>query len=104
MDVTRSCQPQLGFEHLIHPTIEKSSYKQYCNGHFRDAALNAVVAIFDYIRSLTGIDADGDALVNKAFSLENSRKAAIFGRVRILIIQNRGNLRCNKIVSDRVLH
>lgn len=62
---------ELGFEHLIHPTIEKSSYKQYFNGHFRDAVLNSVVAVFDYIRSLTGIDADGDALVNKAFSLDD---------------------------------
>jgi len=64
-------QGELGFEHLLHPAIAKSSYKQYCNGHFRDAVLNSVVAIFDYIRTLTGIDADGEALINKAFSLDD---------------------------------
>jgi len=62
---------ELGFEQLLHPAIEKSSYKQYCNGHFRDAVLNSVVAVFDHIRNLTGIDADGEALVNKAFSLDD---------------------------------
>jgi len=30
-----------------------------------------VVELFDFIRNLTGIDADGDALVNKALSLDD---------------------------------
>jgi len=52
-------QGEVGFEYLLHPTIKKSCYKQYCNGHFRDAVLNSVVAHFDHIRNLTGLDADG---------------------------------------------
>jgi len=64
-----SKQGELGFEQLLHPLIEKSSYEQYRNGHFREAVLNSVIATFERIRSLTHIDADGEALVNKAFSL-----------------------------------
>lgn len=64
-------QGELGFEQLLHPAIKKSSYKHYRDGHLRDAVLNSVIAVFEQIRKLTGIDADGDALVNKAFSLEH---------------------------------
>ena len=59
----------LGFEYLLHPEIEKNCYDQFRNGYLRDAVLNSVIAIFDQIRKLTGIDADGEHLVNKAFSL-----------------------------------
>jgi uncharacterized protein (TIGR02391 family) len=66
-----SKQGELGFEQLLHPAIKASSYDHYRDGHLRDAVLNSVIAVFDQIRKVTGIDADGDALVNKAFSLEN---------------------------------
>jgi uncharacterized protein (TIGR02391 family) len=66
-----SKQGEIGFEQLIHPAIKASSYSHYRDGHLRDAVLNSVIAVFDQIRKTTGIDADGDALVNKAFSLEN---------------------------------
>lgn len=62
-------QGELGFEQLLHPLIEKSSYKLYRSGHLRDAVLNSLIAPFDHIRRLTGIDADGEALINRAFSL-----------------------------------
>ncbi len=64
-------QGELGFEQLLHPAIKKSSYQQYRDGHLREAVLNSVIAIFDQIRRMTGIAADGDALVNNAFSLEH---------------------------------
>jgi Protein of unknown function (Hypoth_ymh) len=57
-----------GFLHLLHPAIVRSSYQQFQSGHFRDAVLNSVVAIFDLIRERTGIDLDGSALVNRALS------------------------------------
>jgi uncharacterized protein (TIGR02391 family) len=64
-------QGELGFEQLLHPAIKESSYNHYRNGHLRDAVLNSVIAVYDRIRKITGIDADGDALVNKALSLEH---------------------------------
>lgn len=60
---------ELGFENLIHPIIKKHCYDQYRNGHLREAVLNSVLAIFDHIRQLTGLQTDGDALIGKAFSL-----------------------------------
>ena len=62
---------QLGFEHLLHPIIEKNCLEQYRNGHYREAVLNSVIALFDYIRVLTAIQGDGDALIGKAFSLSD---------------------------------
>lgn len=60
-----------GFLHLLHPSIVASSYDLFQNGHLRDAVLNSVLAIFDLIRERTGIDADGNALVSRAFSLQD---------------------------------
>lgn len=62
---------KLGFENLLHPIIHKSSYKHYQDGHLRDAVLNSVVAIFDYIREKTGLAEDGDKLIGQAFSLSD---------------------------------
>ena len=54
---------------LLHPIIVRASYIQYQNELYRDAVFNAFLAIGDLIRSRTGIDADGNALITKAFSL-----------------------------------
>jgi uncharacterized protein (TIGR02391 family) len=64
-------QGALGFEHLLHPAIAKASYQLYRDGHLREAVFNSVVAVFDHIRQLTKIQDDGDALVGKAFSLND---------------------------------
>jgi uncharacterized protein (TIGR02391 family) len=64
-------QGKLGFEYLLHPVVAGSCYDLYRNGHYRDAVLNSVIATFDHIRQLTGLEEDGDALVGKAFSLTN---------------------------------
>jgi uncharacterized protein (TIGR02391 family) len=58
-----------GFLHLLHSAIVTSSYDHFLNGHFREAVLNSVVAVFDLIRERTGLDLDGSNLVNRAFSL-----------------------------------
>jgi len=60
-----------GLEGLIHPIIIRSSYRQYIEGLYRDAVLNAIVAVFDLIRERTGFAEDGVQLVGKAFSIDN---------------------------------
>jgi len=62
-------QGPLGFEGLLHPVIDKSSYKLYREGHLREAVLNSITALFDHIRAVTKIPLDGGALVDKALSL-----------------------------------
>lgn len=58
-----------GFEHLLHSAVAHASLEHFKNGHYRDAVLNSIVAIFDLIRTRTSLDLDGAALVNRAFSL-----------------------------------
>jgi len=62
---------ELGFEHLLHPVILKNSYQLFRNGHLREAVLNSVVAVFDYIRDVTGVNEDGDRLIGQVFSLDD---------------------------------
>lgn len=63
-------QPSIGFEELLHPVIFAHAFQHYVNGHYRDAVLNSIVAIFDLIRERTGLDLDGAALATQALSLE----------------------------------
>lgn len=60
-----------GLEGLIHPIIIRSSYHQFREGLYRDAVLNAIVAVFDFIRKRTGLSEDGIQLVGRAFSIDN---------------------------------
>jgi uncharacterized protein (TIGR02391 family) len=64
---------KIGFEDLLHPVIYQHAFQHYLNGHYRDAVLNSIVAIFDLIRERTGLDLDGANLVGEAFSLERAR-------------------------------
>ncbi|MGY3296383.1 uncharacterized protein (TIGR02391 family) [Pseudomonas sp. TE6288] len=60
----------MGFEELLHPVIFAHAFQHYTHGHYRDAVLNSVVAIFDLMRERTGLDLDGAALATQVLSLE----------------------------------
>ncbi len=60
-----------GWEGLLHPAIRSSSLQQYRDGHWRDAVLNAFIAVFDLVRTSTGLDLDGERLVTRVFSVTN---------------------------------
>lgn len=60
---------------LLEPEIVSSSLLQLEQGLYRDAVLNAFVAVFDLLRSRTGLDADGAALVTRALSLDGPKLA-----------------------------
>jgi uncharacterized protein (TIGR02391 family) len=59
------------FRVLLHPVITEHALRQYDDGHLRDAVLNSIIAVFDLIRSKTGLKEDGDKLIGKAFSLDD---------------------------------
>lgn len=61
------------FEELLHPLILEKSYQQYQDGHYRDAVLNSIIAVFDYIRERTNTSGDGSALIGQVFSLDNPK-------------------------------
>jgi len=53
---------------LLHPLIKENSYHHFQNGHYRDAILNAFIAIFDFIRQRTNLDLDGAKLAQTVYS------------------------------------
>ncbi len=63
--------PPTGFDSLLHPDIRLASIAHYQSGDYRNAVLDGILAISDKIRSLTGLDLDGDKLCNTAFSVNN---------------------------------
>jgi uncharacterized protein (TIGR02391 family) len=71
--VTASDNTIVGLENLLHPIIHMHSFQQYLNGHYRDAVLNSMLAVFDLIRDRTSLDSDGSALVTEAFSLDRAK-------------------------------
>ena len=60
-----------GFEALLHPVIIRNSLQQYKDGHYRDAVLNSIIAVYDFIRSKSSTEGDGAQLIGKVFSLES---------------------------------
>lgn len=57
-----------GFDDLLHPTIRQAAIKHYHNGDYRNASLDGATALFDMLRAKVGLDLDGEALCNQAFS------------------------------------
>lgn len=55
---------------LLHPRVVAASYTHFKTGSYRDAVLNSIVALFDFIRERTGLDLDGSALVTESFSIQ----------------------------------
>lgn len=63
-------EPKVGFEDLLHPVIFEHAFQHYRNGHYREAVLNSIVAVYDLLRERTGLQLDGQSLATEAFSLE----------------------------------
>lgn len=62
---------QTALKELLDPTVDQAAYRHYQAGHYREAVLNAVMAVFDLLRERSGLDLDGAALVTQALSVEN---------------------------------
>lgn len=56
---------------LLDESVVNASLKLYKEGHYREAVLNAVISVFDIIRSRSGRSGDGEGLVTSVFSLSN---------------------------------
>lgn len=62
---------KIGFEELLHPAILAGPYKQYRDGHLRNAVMDSITLLFDMIRTKAKCGEDGDRLVGKVFSTDN---------------------------------
>lgn len=56
---------------FLHPIVIESSYKQFLDGHYRDAVLDAFIAVFNYLEQRTKLKLDGVKLAQTAFSSES---------------------------------
>ena len=72
-DSKRPALRQVAFENLLHGTVVASSLDLYKSRHYREAVLNAIIAVFDLIRSRTKLDLDGDRLISEVLSEQRPR-------------------------------
>ena len=63
----------IGILDFLHTSIIRSSHSQFKNGHYRDAVLNSIVAVFDLIRKRADLDKDGADLIETVFSLTSPK-------------------------------
>lgn len=60
-------------EDMLHAQIKHKSYPHYLDGDYRNAVLDSVIALFDYIREKSGLTNDGEPLIENALSLNNPK-------------------------------
>ena len=58
---------------LLHPAVTASSLSHFSAGHYREAVVNSVIAVFDLLRWKSHLDKDGQQLVTETLALERPR-------------------------------
>jgi len=75
----------------FHPKVVEASRSCFVAGNYREAILNAFIRLIDYIKERTGLDLDGDDLMNKVFSFnydKDLRKITKYPIIRINELKN----------------
>ncbi len=57
-------------QYRFHPEIERVSGELYRDGHYKQAALEAYIRVIDAVKARSGLNEDGDSLMNQAFGCE----------------------------------
>jgi uncharacterized protein (TIGR02391 family) len=57
-------------QYQFHPEIERVSGNLFRDGHHKQAALEAYIRVIDEVKRKSGIDDDGDSLMNHAFACD----------------------------------
>lgn len=55
----------------FHPEIKRVSEKLYQDGHYKQAALEAYIRVIREVKTRSGLNEDGDSLMNHAFGCDN---------------------------------
>jgi uncharacterized protein (TIGR02391 family) len=58
-------------QYQFHTDIERVSGELFRDGHYKQAALEAYIRIIDEVKQRSGLNADGDSLMNQAFGCDN---------------------------------
>lgn len=58
-------------QYRFHPEIERVSGQMYRDGYYKAAALEAYIRVIEEVRNRSGLELDGDSLMNHAFGCDN---------------------------------
>jgi uncharacterized protein (TIGR02391 family) len=64
----------MSFMPKFHAEIERVSGHLFRDGHYKQAALEAYIRVIDEVKRRSGLNLDGDKLMNQAFSFDANRK------------------------------
>lgn len=75
----------------LHPKVVESSKSCFTTTNYREAILNAFISLIDHIKEITGLDLDGDDLMNNVFSFNYAQKQRKITRYPIICINELKN-------------
>jgi uncharacterized protein (TIGR02391 family) len=64
-------------QYVFHAEIERVSAHLFRDGHYKQAALEAYIRVIDEVKRRSGLNLDGDKLMNQAFSFDANRKPVL---------------------------
>jgi uncharacterized protein (TIGR02391 family) len=76
----------------FHPKVIEASRSCFTTINYREAILNAFISLIDYIKEISGLDLDGDDLMNNVFSFNydnEQRKITKYPLIRINELKNK---------------
>ncbi|HEV2379021.1 MAG TPA: TIGR02391 family protein [Terriglobia bacterium] len=71
-----------GDQYRLQPEIERVSGQLYRDGHYKQAALEAYIRVIDEVKGRSGLNLDGDSLMNRAFGSENQTPVIQFNSLQ----------------------
>lgn len=71
-----------GDRYQFHPEIERVSGHLYRDSHYKQAALEAYIRVIDEVKIRSGLDSDGDSLMNHAFGCDNRTPSIQFNSLQ----------------------
>ena len=71
--LTPSIIPVAVSTYQLHPEIERVSEPLFKGGHYKQAAFEAYIRVIDEVKRRSGLNLDGDSLMNHAFGFDNGR-------------------------------
>ena len=69
----QNIQSGIVLEDMLHPVVVEHAYRHFLDEDYREAVFNAAVAVFDLLRTRTGLDLDGSQLATQALGLQQAR-------------------------------
>lgn len=69
-------------QYRFHPEIERVSDQLYRDGHYKQAALEAYIRVIDEVKNKSGLNDEGDSLMNRAFGRDKQAPVIQFNSLQ----------------------